>query len=289
MGRSLVITGAGTGIGLACAKAMAANGWRVFGTVRSSEAAARFEAAVGQGAKALIADVVDDAAVRAAAAEVASALGTERLGGLVNNAGVATPGPLLYLEPEELRRQMEVNLLGVHHVTQAFAPLLGAEPAGASDRTGPKGRIVMISSVSGENGAPFVGAYAASKHALEGYSESLRRELMLFGVDVVIVAPGPVATPIWDKAQEAGLERFANTPYGPVIGKFLNYMLDRGRAGLPPEAIAELVQRLLTQARPAHRTVILKGRFLQHTLPQMLPARWFDRLIANALELKERP
>ena len=154
MGRSLVITGAGTGIGLACAKAMAANGWRVFGTVRSSEAAARFEAAVGQGAKALIADVVDDAAVRAAAAEVAAALGTERLGGLVNKAGVAPPGPLLYLEPEELRRQMEVNLLGVHHVTQAFAPLLGAEPAGASDRTGPKGRIVMITSVSGENGAP---------------------------------------------------------------------------------------------------------------------------------------
>jgi hypothetical protein len=288
MGRSLVITGAGTGIGLACAQAMARRGWRVFGTVRSAEAARAFEAGMGRGAKALIADVTDEAAVRAAAQQTAEALGAERLGGLVNNAGIAVPGPLLHLEPDALRRQMEVNLLGVHHVTQAFAPLLGAEPAGASARTGPKGRIVMISSVSGQNGAPFLGAYAASKFALEGYSESLRRELMLFGVDVVIVAPGPVATPIWDKAGEAGLERFANTPYGPVIGKFLTYMLDRGRAGLPPEEIAALVERRLTEARPKHRTVILKDRFLQHTLPNMLPRRWFDRLIANALELKER-
>lgn len=288
MGRSLVITGAGTGIGLACAQAMARDGWRVFGTVRSTDAAARFEADVGPGAKALIADVTDEAAVRAAAQVVAQALGSERLSGLINNAGVAVPGPLLYLEPEALRQQMEVNLLGVHHVTQSFAPLLGAEPQGASARAGPKGRIVMISSVSGDNGSPFVGAYAASKFALEGYSESLRRELMLFGVDVVIVAPGSVKTPIWDKAENAGLERFANTPYGPVISKFLTYMLDRGRAGLPPEEIAALVRRLLTEARPKHRTVILRDRFMQHTLPSLLPRRWFDRLIANALELKER-
>ena len=288
MGRSLVITGAGTGIGLACAKRLAGEGWRVFGTVRSAEAAARFEADIGQGAKALMADVTDEAAVRAAAAAVARALGQERLAGLVNNAGVAVPGPLLHLEPEELRRQMEVNLIGVHHVTQAFAPLLGAEPEGASGRAGPKGRIVMISSVSGRSAAPFIGAYAASKHALEGYSESLRRELMFYGVDVLIVAPGSVATPIWDKAETAGLERFANTPYGSIIEKFQSFMLDRGRAGLPPEAISDLVFRLLTRANPAWRTTILKDRFLQHSLPSSLPRRWLDRLIANALELKER-
>lgn len=289
MGRSLVVTGAGTGIGLACAQMMAQDGWRVFGTVRSPEAAARFESAVQQDARALIVDVADQTAVQDAAHRVAEALGTERLGGLINNAGVATPGPLLHLEPEELRRQLEVNLVGVHHVTQAFAPLLGAEPKAASQRAGPKGRIVMMSSVSGRSAAPFLGAYAASKHALEGYSESLRRELMLFGVDVLVVAPGPVATPIWDKAREARLERFANTAYGPIIDKFLSVMLDRGGEGLKPEAIAFLVRRLLTEPRPAWRTTMMKRRFFQHTLPHLLPRRWYDRLIAHALALKERP
>jgi NAD(P)-dependent dehydrogenase (short-subunit alcohol dehydrogenase family) len=288
MTRSVVITGAGTGIGLGTAQRLARAGWRVFGSVRSQEAAARFQADVGPQATPLIFDVTDEAAVRAGAAQVAQALGQERLAGLVNNAGVAVPGPLLHLEPEELRRQMEVNIVGVHQATQAFAPLLGAEPDGASQRQGPKGRIVMISSVGGRNGAPFIGAYAASKHALEGYSESLRRELLVYGVDVLIVAPGAVATPIWDKAETAGLDRFANTPYGPIIAKFQNYMLDQGRKGLPPEAIGALIERLLTSAGPPVRTTILRNKFMANTLPSLLPKRMVDGFIGNALGLKAR-
>jgi short-subunit dehydrogenase len=147
----------------------------------------------------------------------------------------------------------------------------------------------MISSVGGRNGAPFIGAYAASKHALEGYSESLRRELMLFGVDVLIVAPGAVATPIWDKAEAAETERFANTPYAPILAKFQAYFLDQGRKGLPPEAIARLVERLLTQTAPPVRTTILRDKFMQNTLPSLLPKRMVDGFIANALGLKAKP
>ena len=156
----------------------------------------------------LIFDVTDEAAVAAGAKQVEAALGGETLFGLVNNAGIAVPGPLLYLKIEDFKRQIDVNLTGQLVVTQAFAPLLGADRS----RKGAPGRIVMISSVGGRNALPFVGAYNASKFGLEGMSESLRRELMIFGVDVIIVAPGTVATPIWDKADAVDAAPFANTP-----------------------------------------------------------------------------
>ncbi len=289
MARSIVVTGAGTGIGLGVAQRLAQRGFAVFGSVRSTQAAALFEATVGHSAKALVFDVTDEAGVREGAAQVAHVLGGARLFGLVNNAGIAVPGPLLHLTAGELRQQMEVNLIGVHHVTQSFAPLLGAESEGASARTGAKGRIVMISSVGGRNGAPFIGAYAASKHALEGYSESLRRELMLYGVDVVIVAPGAVATPIWDKAESEGLSRYGHTEYGPIIAKFQDYFLKQGRNGLPPEAIGRLVERLLTQNAPPVRTTILRDKFMQNTLPSLMPKRMVDGIIARMFGLKAKP
>src|SRR5262249_7387199 len=159
----------------------------------------------------------------------------------VNNAGIAVPGPLLFLDTDELKRQLDVNVLGVHRVTQAFAPLLGADEA----RTGKPGRIVMISSVGGQNGSPFVRAYAASKFALEGYSESLRRELLLYGIDVIVVGPGAIATPIWEKADDTALGKFANTPYGPMLDKVRDYMVTSGRKGLPAEQVGDLIWHCL--------------------------------------------
>ncbi len=146
----------------------------------------------------LLFDVTDAAAVNRAAKETAAALGNATLAGLVNNAGIAVAGPLLHLDIDELRHQLEVNVTGQLIVTQAFASLLGAD----SSRSGEPGRIVMITSVGGRNANPFMGPYNASKFALEGLSESLRRELMIFGIDVIVVAPGAVATPIWDKAEQ---------------------------------------------------------------------------------------
>ena len=173
-------------------------------------------------------------AVLAAAREVRSQLNGETLTGLVNNAGIAVAGPVLELAADEFRRQMEVNFIGPIIATQAFGPLLGADP----QLKGPKGRIVMISSVAGKNGSPMGSAYSASKHAIEGLSESLRRELMLFGIDVIIIAPGAVKTPIWSKGQQVDISVYRNSPYFPALEKIRAYMLALGETGLPPETIA---------------------------------------------------
>ncbi len=192
--RAVVVTGASTGIGRAAVAKAVREGAHVFASVRKQEDADSLKSEFGEAVTPLLLDVADEAAVRAGAAQVAQALGGRRLWGLVNNAGIAVPGPLLHLDTDELRRQFEINLFGVHNVTRAFSDVLGADP----DRTGKPGRIVMISSVGGQNGSPFVGPYSASKFALEGYSQSLRRELMLYGIDVIVVGhtcTTPIAKP----------------------------------------------------------------------------------------------
>src|SRR5690242_399236 len=213
--RSVVVTGASTGIGWATAKVLLARGFRVFGSVRKQADADRLKAEFGANFTPLMFDVTDEAAVLAAARQVREALGGETLTGLVNNAGVAVAGPVLELSADEFRRQMDINVIGPVIATQAFGPLLGSDPS----LKGPKGRIVMISSVAGKNGNPFSAPYSASKHAVEGLSESLRRELMLFGIDVIIVAPGAVKTPIWSKAEEIDLSVYKNSPYLPALNK----------------------------------------------------------------------
>ena len=135
---------------------------------------------------------------------------------------------MLELSADEFRRQMEVNVVGPIITTQAFGPLLGSDPS----LKGPKGRIVMISSVAGRNGNPLTAAYSASKHAIEGLSESLRRELMLFGIDVIVVAPGAVKTPIWSKAEEVDISAYKNSPYFPALQKVRAFMLKLGATGL---------------------------------------------------------
>src|SRR5258707_4589955 len=144
---------------------------------------------------------------------------------------------------------MDVNVIGPIIAAQAFGPLLGADPS----LHGPKGRIVMISSVAGKNGNPLMSAYSASKFAVEGLSESLRREMMLFGIDVIIVAPGPVKTPIWAKAEEVDISAYRNSPFFPALERIRKYMLHLGEIGLPPENIAEAIANALTSARPKGR------------------------------------
>jgi NAD(P)-dependent dehydrogenase (short-subunit alcohol dehydrogenase family) len=278
--RSIVVTGASTGIGWASVKLLLDKGFRVFGSVRKQADAERLTRELGANFTPLMFDITDEAAVLAGAREVRAALNGETLAGLVNNAGIAVAGPVLELSADEFRHQMDVNVIGPIIATQAFGPLLGSDPS----MKGPKGRIVMISSVAGKNGNPLTPAYVASKHALEGLSESLRRELMLFGIDVVIVAPGPVKTPIWSKAEEVDISAYQNSPYLPALQKVRAYMLRLGAIGLPAEKIAETVYEALTAAHPRVRYQITPDP-LRHIVTNYLPKRVVDRIIAKRLGL----
>jgi NAD(P)-dependent dehydrogenase (short-subunit alcohol dehydrogenase family) len=279
--KSVVVTGASTGIGWGCVKILIAGGFRVFGSVRKQADADRLSKEFGANFTPVLFDVTDEAAVAAGAKQVEAALGGETLFGLVNNAGIAVPGPLLYTKIDDFKHQIEVNLTGQLIVTQAFAPLLGVDRS----RKGDPGRIVMISSVGGKNASPFVGPYNASKFALEGMSESLRRELMMFDIDVIIVAPGAVATPIWDKADAVDVSQFANTPYAPALDKVKDYMIANGRKGLPPEKLGEVVKTALTVSKPKTRYTVTPDPF-QNIMVNTLPKRMVDNIIARQVGLK---
>jgi NAD(P)-dependent dehydrogenase (short-subunit alcohol dehydrogenase family) len=281
--RSVVITGASTGIGWATAKLLLDRGFRVFGSVRKPADAERLKTEFGANFTPLLFDVTDEAAVLAAAREVRSVLGGETLAGLVNNAGIAVAGPVLELAADEFRRQMDVNVIGPIIATQAFGPLLGADPS----LKGPKGRIVMISSVAGKSGNPLTAAYAASKHAIEGLSESLRREMMLFGIDVIIVAPGPVKTPIWSKAEEVDISAYKNSPYLPALEGARKFTKHFNEIGLPAERIAQTIAGALTSANPKVRYQVTPDP-MRHLITGMLPKRMVDRIIAKRLGLMPR-
>ena len=275
--RAIVVTGASTGIGYAIAERFARGGWQVFGSVRKAEDGERLRDALG--VTPLRFDVTDGAAVRAAADEVAARLGGRTLGGLVNNAGLVVAGPLLYLPLDTLRMQMEVNFTGPFVVQQAFAPLLGVDRS----RNGAPGRIAQISSVSGSVGFPMLGAYCASKHALNGMSESLRRELLPFGIEVSVVAPGAIVTPIWGKGDLSELGQYRDTPYGPSLAKFAEVTEKMGRGGLPASRVADAVWHAMTARKPKLRYEVIPKRFREWTLPKFLPKRVVDRFVGKML------
>lgn len=279
--RSVVVTGASTGIGHATTKTLLHKGFRVFGSVRNPADAERLQAEFGAQFAPLLFDVTDEAAVRGAADVVRTALNGETLAGLVNNAGVVVPGALLDLDVSEFRTQLDINVLGPVIVTKAFLPSLGADTA----LKGAPGRIVMMSSVSGQFGNPLLSPYSTSKFALEGLSESLRRELMLFGIDVVTIAPGPVRTPIWSKAEALDVKRFASSAYLPALTKLRGMLGQMAEKGLPPERIAALVHRALTDVRPKVR-VVASPEPIQTFIAGLLPRRWVDLTVAKQLGLE---
>jgi NAD(P)-dependent dehydrogenase (short-subunit alcohol dehydrogenase family) len=278
--KSVVVTGVSTGIGWGAVKVLVGKGFHVFGSVRKQADADRLKTEFGASFSPLLFDVTDEAAVRAGARLVEAALDGATLAGLVNNAGIAVAGPLLYLPVDEWRQQLEVNLTGVVIATQAFAPLLGAGGAPVKD----PGRIVNISSVGGRNANPFMAPYCTTKFGLEGMSESLRRELLPFGVDVVVVAPGAVATPIWDKADQTDVARYANTLYAPALERLRQYMLSIGKSGLPPEKIGEAIHTALTASTPKVRYVVSPSP-MQVLMTEILPKRTLDRITGKRLGL----
>ncbi len=279
--KSVVVTGVSTGIGWGATKVLVKNGFHVFGSVRKAADGERLKAEFGDAFTSLLFDVTDEVAVRAGARQVEAALGSRTLTGLVNNAGIAVAGPLLHLPVEEFRKQMEVNVTGIVTVTQAFAPLLGAESPARKD----PGRIVNISSVAGRTGNPFMAPYSASKFAVEGLSEALRRELLPFGVDVIVVAPGAVATPIWSKAEDLDITAYANTVYAAPLARLQAYMLGLGAKGLAPEKLGQVIHKALTTANPKVRYTVSPDPFQVFMSENVLSKRGLDRIVGKRLGL----
>lgn len=275
--RAVVITGASTGIGEACVRLLVERDFLVFGSVRTAADAERLKAQFGENYAPLFFDVTDGDAVARAAVTVEERLRGGTLAGLVNNAGMAVAGPLLHVPVEELRRQLEVNVIGQIRVTQAFAPLLGARAFQGE----PPGRIVNMSSVAGRMVGPLMGPYSASKFALEAMSDALRRELAVYGIAVVVIEPGMIATPIWDKAESAAFDAFDRTIYGPAARRVQKWAVDQGRTAVGPELVAEAVHRALVGSRPSLRILVLGSSALHYYAQLLIPARLMDWLMAR--------
>ncbi len=287
--KSIVITGVSSGIGYAAAEEFVRRGYRVFGSVRNVEDGVRMAAALGERFSALLFDVTDAPAIARAATQVEEALspfaaGENGLTGLINNAGISIGGPAMHLPVDAFRRQFEVNLFGVIRVTQAFLPLLGAR----HDSPHPPGRIVNISSVSGKIAYPFLAPYAASKYALEAFSDSLRRELMLYGVDVIVVEPGAVKTPIWEKAQQQFLAYDDETDYDSHLVHMQHITAKSERTAMPVAQVTKVLIKAIEERSPRARYALPNGRVTGWWLPRFAPTRWFDRRIAKRLNLQPK-
>ncbi|WP_257447724.1 SDR family oxidoreductase [Archangium lipolyticum] len=282
--KNVLITGVSTGMGRAAAEQLVARGYRVFGSVRRTADAQALSERLGGNFIPLVFDVADEAAVKEGLAQVTETLAGAGLDALVNNAGMAVSGPLMYLPAEELRRQFDVNVFGLMNVTRAALPLLGAREGHAH----PPGRILNVSSIGGRLAFPFIGAYAASKHALEALSDTLRRELRIWGIDVIVLQPGAVKTEIWDKAESEDLGPYARTPYGPILEKFRELFVAQGRKGLAPEVLARLIQHAIETPRPRARYTAVPAYVTGWVLPRLMPDRWMDVLVGKQLGLERR-
>src|SRR5580658_1242157 len=280
--KDVVVTGVSTGIGWATAKVLISKGFRVFGSVRKQADADRLQREFGKDYVPLLMDIADADAVHQAAQKVGSVIGDRNLVGLVNNAGIVVSGPLLYLRPSEYRRQLEVNMISPLVVIQAFAPLLGTD----KKRQGPTGRIVNITSSGAKVPIPLLGAYSASKCGLEGMSDALRRELMLFGIDVVIIEPGTVNTAMYDKGEKEDLSEFKQTEYWEAVQNFQKFIVTEARnRGLSPERLGEAVHVALTTEKPKARYAVIPQRLKNWILPRLLPARMLDAELAKQMKL----
>ena len=274
---AVVITGASTGIGAICAQTLDREGFRVFAGVRRAEDGERLRATTSARLTPIIIDVTDDASIREAEATIAAAVGDAGLAGLINNAGIAVAGPLEFLPIAELRHQLEVNVIGQIAVTQAFLPLI---------RRG-HGRIVNIGSISGKLVSPLLGAYGASKHAMEALTDALRMELQPWGILVSIIEPGATRTPIWEKSLAAGdaieqqMPPQVQTLYGKAIAATRKGAAGNTTNGTDPAKVAAAVLHALTAAKPKIRYPVGRDARIGSVLARLLPDRTRDRLIAG--------
>ena len=273
--RAVLVTGASTGIGRAAALRLDAAGWRVYAGVRRPKDADSLQAAASARLTPVQLDVTDGEQVLAAAGRIDRETGAAGLAGLVSNAGIAVAGPLEFLPPAELREQLAVNVLGPVAVLQAMMPALRRA----------RGRILFVGSIAGRSALPFTGAYSASKFALEAIADSLRVELRPWGLHVVVIEPGAIATPIWETSStraEGNIERMPRAAidhYGRLIGAVRARAKRSSEKGLPADVVARVIERALTTRRPRTRYLIGRDARVRLWL-ERLPDRWRDAVVA---------
>jgi len=284
--KSVVITGASSGIGAACALHLDKLGLRVFAGVRRQTDAEALKSKASSRLVAIALDVADTLSVSTAASAVAGAVGDAGLDGLVNNAGVVVTGPVEFLPLPELRRQLEINVVGQVAVTQAFLPLIRVA----------RGRIVNMGSIAGRLATPFSSAYGASKFALEALTDALRLELAPWGISVSIIEPGAVATPIWEKGMKNGAAMLAAAPpealvlYAEALEAFKKTSEHAARNAADPMDVARAVEHALIAAKPRTRYVIGRRAKIGAVMALLVPDRLRDSMVAKAMQLpKDAP
>jgi NAD(P)-dependent dehydrogenase (short-subunit alcohol dehydrogenase family) len=276
-----VITGASTGIGAACALHLDRLGWRVFAGVRKQADAETLKAQGSPRLTPISLEITDTVSISTAASAVAGAIGQAGLAGLVNNAGIVVPGPIEFLPLPDLRRQLEINVVGQVAVTQAFLPLIRAS----------RGRIVNMGSIQGRMATPFAGAYSASKFALEALTDALRLELAPWGISVSIVEPSAVATPFWEKSAKTAeamlgsVQPEALVLYAEAIEAVKRTAADAAKRAVDPVEVARVVEHALTAARPRTRYVVGREAKFRAAMALLVPDRVRDNLVAKAMGL----
>ena len=283
--KSVVITGASTGIGAACALHLDQLGWRVFAGVRKQGDAEALRARGSARLTPISLDVTDTVSISTAASAVAGAVGAAGLAGLVNNAGMVVPGPIELLPLSDLRRQLEINVVGQVAVTQAFLPLIRAG----------RGRIVNMGSIAGRMATPFTGAYGASKFALEALTDALRLELQPWGISVSIIEPGSVATPIWEKSARNAEAMLGAVPpetfvlYAEAIEAVKRAAAHAAKNAVDPVDVVRAVEHALTASRPRTRYVVGREAKIRAAMALFVPDRVRDNLVAKAMRLPKTP
>jgi len=280
--RTVLVTGISTGIGKAIAEELLNNDFFVIGSVRKDEDADILKDKYKEKFDYVTFDVTDKKAIDKSKEKVQAVLKKNKsyLCCIINNAGVALGGPLRYLDTKIYRKQFDVNFFGLIDVTKTFLDLLidsNSKPL--------KNKIINIGSISGKRSYPFVGPYTSSKFALEGLTDSLRRELLIHDVDVVLIEPGPIKTEIWNKVPDIEKNPFIKTEYEESLRKFNQVYIKMGKNGLHPDLIGNLVHKILLTNKPKTRYVITPGKLRNYIIPGFFPDRWVDKLIGKMLGL----
>jgi NAD(P)-dependent dehydrogenase (short-subunit alcohol dehydrogenase family) len=283
--KALLITGASTGIGAACALHLDGLGYTVYAGVRRTEDATALTARASPRLQTLLLDVTDATAIAQVRQRLMQDLGQSGLAGLVNNAGIVVAGPLEVVPIAAWRQQLEVNVIGQVAVTQAVLPLL---------RSG-RGRIVNMGSIAGLAATPTLAPYCASKFALEALTDALRLEVQGWGIEVSIIEPGAIATPIWDKSvgQAEGLESSTSSELLQLYGELIDNVKPRVAAtaarAIPAAVVVSAVVHALTAPRPKTRYLVGLDARINAFIVKLLPDRWVDRLMTRLLHLPKRP